>query len=142
MKSLNDIFSDVDHVLNSAKHGNFEEVLTKTKSYAEKASKKSQERIELSRKRIELLDAKTKLSKAYEAYGRLNFEAYSGESVDEEELLKRIQEIQLQKSRADILDDEIAALREVVLENLTKKERRAARKKSDSDIFVDAETAE
>ena len=49
MKNLNDIFSGVDHVLNSAKHGNFEEVLTKTKNYAEQATKKSAERIEISK---------------------------------------------------------------------------------------------
>ena len=75
MKSLSDIFSGVDRVLNSAKHGNFEEVLTKTKNYAEQATKKSAERIEISKKKIELLDTKTKLNKAYEGFGKLQYEA-------------------------------------------------------------------
>ena len=124
MKNLNDVLSGVDEVLNSAKHGNFEEVLTKTKSYAEKASKKSAERLEISRKKIELLDSKTKLTKAYEHYGRLQYSAYTGELVDEEAVEAALQEIQLQKTRADLLDKEIEELRAAFLESLSKKEAR------------------
>ena len=119
MKNLNDVLSGVDEVLNSAKHGNFEDVLTKTKSYAEKATKKSAERLEISRKKIELLDSKTKLTKAYERYGRLQYSAYLGELVDEEEIEAALQEIQLQKTRADLLDQEVAELRAAFMESLS-----------------------
>ena len=94
MKNLNDVLSGVDEVLNSAKHGNFEDVLTKTKSYAEIATKKSAERLEISRKKIELLDSKTKLAKAFEKYGRLQYSAYLGEELDEEAIESALQEIQ------------------------------------------------
>ena len=75
-----------DDVLNSAKTGNFEEVLTKTKTYAEDAAKKSAERLEISKKKIELLDSKTKLVKAYENYGRLQYALVEGDEVSPEEL--------------------------------------------------------
>ncbi|MBQ7203016.1 MAG: hypothetical protein IJS03_03245 [Eubacterium sp.] len=124
MKNFNDVISGVDEVLNSAKHGNFEDVLTKTKNYAEKATKKSAERLEISRKKIELLDSKTKLSKAYEQFGKLQYSAYIGEEVEQESIDRALQEIQLQKTRADLLDTEIAELRAAFVESLSKKEQR------------------
>ena len=124
MKNLNDVISGVDEVLNSAKHGNFEDVLTRTKSYAEKATKKSAERLEISRKKIELLDSKTKLAKAFERYGKLQYSAYIGEEIDEEAIEAALQEIQLQKTRADLLDEEIAELRAAFIDSLSKKEAR------------------
>ena len=133
MKSLSDIFSGVDRVLNSAKHGNFEEVLTKTKNYAEQAGKMSAERIEISKKKVELLDSKTKLGKAYEAYGKLQFDAYSGESVDDEELQAKLQEIQLLKTRIDYLEAEIKELHDAFIESLRHE------KQTEDDIEVDAE---
>ncbi len=144
MKNLNDIFSGVDHVLNSAKHGNFEEVLTKTKNYAEQATKRSAERLEVSKKRIELLDSKTKLNKAYEAFGKLQFDAYSGEEVDEEAIQAKIQEIQLHKSRAELLEAELSEIGDALFETFSKREaRRDARKNSESsDIDVDAEVVD
>jgi hypothetical protein len=143
LKNLNDIFSGVDHVLNSAKHGNFEEVLTKTKNYAEQATKKSSERIEISKKKIELLDSKSKLSKAYEAFGRLQYDAYSGESVSEDDIQAKIQEIQLLKSRAELLEAEINRLHEEFIETLTNREaRREAKKNADEDIDIEAEASE
>ena len=135
MKSLSDIFSGVDRVLNSAKHGNFEEVLTKTKNYAEQAGKKSADRIEISKKKVELLDSKTKLNKAYEAYGKLQFDAYSGESVNEEELQAKLQEIQLLKSRIDYLEAEIKEMHDAFMESLKHRD-------SEEDIETDAEFTE
>ncbi len=122
MKNLNDIFSGVDHVLNSAKHGNFEEVLTKTKNYAEQATKKSAERIEISKKKIELLDTKTKLNKAYEAFGKIQYDAYIGEEIEEDEIQAKLQEIQLLKSRAELLDAEITALHDELIDSVIMKE--------------------
>lgn len=142
MKNLNDVLSGVDEVLNSAKHGNFEEVLTKTKSYAEKATKKSAERLEISRKKIELLDSKTKLSKAYENYGKLQYSAYLGELVDEEAVEAALQEIQLQKTRADLLDQEVADLRAAFVEGLGKREARQYEKQEQAEDEAQAEAFE
>lgn len=136
MRNLNDIVSGVDEVLNSAKRGNFEEVLAKTKSYAEKATKKSAERLEISKKKIELLDSKTKLSKAYEKFGKLQYSAYEGNNVSEEELDACLQEIQLQKSRADLLDAEISELRAVFMDSASKREPN--RQANEDDIEVQA----
>ncbi|MBQ9517522.1 MAG: hypothetical protein IJR60_05545 [Eubacterium sp.] len=144
MKNLNDVLSGVDEVLNSAKHGNFEDVLTKTKSYAEIATKKSAERLEISRKKIELLDSKTKLAKAFEKYGRLQYSAYLGEELDEEAIESALQEIQLQKTRADLLDEEIAQLREAFVEGLSKREARQYTKqeKEEDEIIAEEIAAE
>ncbi len=138
MKSLNDIFSGVDHVLHTAKHGNFEEVLTRTKSYAEQATKKSAERLEISKKKIELLDSKTKLNKAYEAFGKLQYDAYTGENVDEEAIQKGVQEIQLLKSRVDILEVEVKDLHDAFVESL-RHERKTA---EDVDVDIDVEVVD
>ena len=111
MKNINDVISGVDGVFSSAKNGNLEEVLAKTKSYAERATKKSAERLEISRKKIELLDSKKKLSKAYEKYGRLEYSKLQGEEVSEDEYKSALAQIELQKMRAEMLDKEIEELR-------------------------------
>lgn len=146
-----------DDVLNSAKTGNFEEVLTKTKTYAEDAAKKSAERLEISKKKIELLDSKTKLAKAYENYGRLQYALVEGDEVSPDELKTVEEEIQLQKNRTEYLDAEVEELRQKFLDSLSRKNqkiyeretrrsekeavrqaRRDARHPS-SDISIDAE---
>ena len=144
MKNFNDVISGVDEVLNSAKHGNFEDVLTKTKSYAERATKKSAERLEISRKKIELLDSRTKLTKAYEKYGRLQYSAYLGEELDEEAIESALQEIQLQKTRAELLDKEVAELREAFVEGLSKREARQYEKQEEKETKekIDSEITE
>lgn len=141
MKSLNDVISGVDEVLNSAKHGNFEEVLSKTKNYAEKATKMSVERLEVSRKKIELLDSKTKLSKAYESYGKLQYSIYEGGEVSQEEIDACIDEITLLKNRADFISSEIEALKESFTEPLKKEPfwdfRKNKKQESQDDEAVD-----
>lgn len=114
------IFSGVDEVLNSAKQGNFEEILAKTKLYAEDAAKKSAERIEISKKKIELLDSKTKLAKAYERFGKLQYAIIEGETVDEDEVNSCIEEIQLQKSRTELFEAEIEKMKAAFAESLKK----------------------
>lgn len=111
MKNLNDVISSVDDVLNSAKRGNFDEVLSKTRAYAEIATKKSAERLEISKKKIELLDAKTKLSKAYEKFGKIQFDAYDGADINEDEHNACLEEIVFLKSRIDFIKEEIEAIR-------------------------------
>lgn len=117
MKNINEVISEVDEAI---KNGNFEEVLAKTKSYAEKATKKSAEKIEISRKKIELLDSKTKLSKAYEKFGKLEYAKREGEEVNEDEYKSALAQIELQKIRADMLDKEIEDLRALFSESATR----------------------
>ena len=143
------LFSGVDEVLNSAKQGNFEEVLTKTKLYAEDAAKKSAERLEISKKKIELLDSKTKLAKAYERFGKLQYAVMQGEEVDSDELEASIEEIQLQKSRAELFEVEVEELKTAFYESLSKKDvkqhnRRSRREEDnkDNDIEVNVVGAE
>lgn len=107
-----------DDVLNSAKNGNFDDVLLKTKSYAEDATKKTAERLEISKKKIELLDSKTKLSKAYEKYGKLQFELLEGKDISEDELAFCVDSIRLQKNRSIALDAEIEELKSLFAESI------------------------
>ena len=67
------------------KMSNFEDVFSKTKNVAETLNKKGSLYLELSRKKIEYMDAKSKLAKAYQNFGKLQFSAYLGEEVDENE---------------------------------------------------------
>ena len=112
MKNWDDVKSEMDEVLNSAKNGNFDEVLAKTKQYAERATKKGAQQFEISKKRIELLEAKTKLSKAFEKYGRLMYALENGETAEEDALASALAEIQLHKTRSDMLTQDIETMRE------------------------------
>ncbi len=64
---------------------NFEEVIIKTKDVAQTVGKKGSQYFEASKKKLELLDAKSKLAKAYEKFGRLQFDSLNGEAVDDDE---------------------------------------------------------
>lgn len=109
MKNLNDVFNSVDEAINNVrKNPGFEDMLNKTKQYA----RKSAEAIEISRKKIELLDAKTKLSKAYEKFGKQQFAIYDGEEANEQELEVTANEIIILKGQVEYLDQEIAAFKE------------------------------
>lgn len=138
------LFSGVDEVLNSAKQGNFEEVLNKTKIYAEDAAKKSAERLEISKKKIELLDSKTKLAKAYEKFGKLQYSIHEGEEADEDQINACLEEIQLQKSRTELFETEVEEMKAAFMESLSKREarqyerqaRREARHNKSDDIEV------
>lgn len=114
------IFSNVDEILNSVKKGDLDEMINKTKNYAEVAAQKSAERLEISKKKIELLDSKTKLVKAYERLGKLQFSIYEGNEVNQDELDAVIEEIQLYKSRSEYLDDEVEVLKDKFKDALSK----------------------
>ena len=79
---LSELFGSMDEAFNNQK---LEEMFNKTKDVAENMSKKSAERLEISRKKVELLDAKAKLSKLYEKFGKLQYSKYIGEEVGDEE---------------------------------------------------------
>lgn len=68
------------------KISNFDELFSKTKTVAESLNKKGIQAFDMSRKRLEYLDTKAKLSKLYEKYGKIQFEVFLGEDVDENEL--------------------------------------------------------
>ena len=80
---LSELFGSMDEAFNNQK---LEEMFNKTKDVAENMSKKSAERLEISRKKVELLDAKAKLSKLYEKFGKLQYSKYIGEEVSDEEI--------------------------------------------------------
>ncbi|MDE6659160.1 MAG: hypothetical protein K2K01_03470, partial [Eubacterium sp.] len=65
---------------------NFDELFSKTKIVAESLNKKGSQAFDISRKRLEYLDAKAKLSKLYEKYGKIQFDAFVGEDINESDL--------------------------------------------------------
>ena len=85
---------------------NFEEMFSKTRSMAETINKKGAMYLELSRKKIEYMDAKSKLSKAYENFGKLQFSAYIGEEVDENALKERTETLSAELEEAKNKDAE------------------------------------
>lgn len=107
MKNLNDIFSGVDEAIANAKKGNFDDVISKTRVYA----KKSAEAIEISRKKIEIIDAKARLAKAYESFGKLQYSAIDGAEVSQSEIDAGVDEITLLKNRIEFLNDEVEAFK-------------------------------
>ena len=134
MKNLNDVFNSVDEAINNVrKNPGFEDMLNKTKQYA----KKSAEAIEISRKTIELLDAKTKLSKAYEKFGKQQFALYDGEEANEQEIEATANEIIILKGQVEYLDKEIAAFKEEIASQFD-----AKMGKKDDDVVVDDDSIE
>ena len=130
MRNFNDVINSVDEAINNAKkNGSIDEVINKTKEYA----KKSAQAIEISRKRIELLDTKTKLAKAYEKYGKQQFTLYEGKEVNQDELNASCEEIVMLKSQSEFLEAEIEAFKEAVAAQVDAK----MNPKKDEDVVVD-----
>lgn len=130
MRNFNDVINSVDEAINNAKkNGSIDEVINKTKEYA----KKSAQAIEISRKRIELLDTKTKLAKAYEKYGKQQFALYEGKEVNQDEINASCEEIVMLKSQSEFLEAEIEAFKEAVAAQVDAK----MNPKKDEDVVVD-----
>lgn len=102
--NFNDVFSSSQLNINNPK---LEELFNKTKDVAEAVGKKSAEHLEISRKRLEILDAKAKLSKAYEKYGKMQYNAYIGEEQDEAVLTATADEIAVIKEKIELLAAEV-----------------------------------
>ncbi len=135
MRNFNDVINSVDEAINNAKkNGSIDEVINKTKEYA----KKSAQAIEISRKRIELLDTKTKLAKAYEKYGKQQFALYEGEDVNQDEINVSCEEIVMLKSQSEFLEAEIEAFKEAVAAQVDAK----MNCKKDEDVVVDESDVE
>lgn len=133
MRNFNDVLNSVDEAINNAKkNGSIDEVLNKTKEYA----KKSAQAIEISRKRIELLDTKTKLAKAYEKFGKQQFTVYDGGEVDQDELNATCEEIIMLKSQSEFLEAEIDAFKDAIAAQVDAK---INPKKSDDVVVDDSE---
>lgn len=130
MRNFNDVINSVDEAINNAKkNGSIDEVINKTKEYA----KKSAQAIEISRKRIELLDTKTKLAKAYEKYGKQQFALYEGKEVNQDEIKASCEEIVMLKSQSEFLEAEIEAFKEAIAAQVDAK----MNPKKDEDVVVD-----
>ncbi len=102
------------------KFANFEEVFSKTKNVAETINKKGAMYLELSRKKIEYMDAKSKLSKAYEKFGRLQYETYLGNDVDENDYACAVADISALKEKTDTLSAELEEAKNKDAEELKK----------------------
>lgn len=101
---LSELFGSMDEAFNNPK---LEEMFNKTKDVAENMSKKSAERLEISRKKVELLDAKAKLSKFYEKFGKLQYLKYIGEEVSDEEITDCANAIAYNKEKIQLYTAEI-----------------------------------
>jgi hypothetical protein len=115
---FSDIFSSVDD-------SRIEEVFNKTRDVAEVVGKKSAERIELSRKKVECIDAKAKLNKLYESYGRLSYDMLNGVEVNQHELDNIADRITGQRAKIDSLQAEIEYAKEALADSLAEVAKQA-----------------
>lgn len=128
---FSDIFNANDINMNNQK---LEEVLSKTKTVAETFGKKSAEHLEVSRKKVEILDAKTKLSRAYEKYGEMQYNALIGIEPNQQMLDDTAVKISQYREKIALLSEEVerakAEFNEAVA-TATKKTRDAFQKEFD-----------
>lgn len=101
---FSDVFNSSQFDMNNPK---VEEFINKTRDVAETVGRKSAEHFELSKKKLECLDIKSKLSKLYEKFGKLQYSAFIGEEVDPEQIAQLADEIALQKEKLDFIYVEI-----------------------------------
>ncbi|MGN1329264.1 MAG: hypothetical protein ACI4V4_06165 [Eubacterium sp.] len=118
---FSDIFGSAQESFNNEK---LEEVFNKTKDVAESVSKKSAERIELSRKRVELFDAKAKLSKLYEKYGKLQYGIRIGDEIGHEVLTDYENQIAELREKIDIYTKDIEEAKEAFNESMSQAAKR------------------
>lgn len=121
---LSDLFGSMDEAFNNPK---LEEMFNKTKDVAENMSKKSAERLEISRKKVELLDAKAKLAKLYEKFGKLNYAKYISDEISEDEIKDCANAIANNKEKIELYTVEIEKAKAEFNEsmaNMAKKPRR------------------
>lgn len=132
-------FGDTEFNINNPR---FEEMLNKTRGVAESLGKRSAEGIELSKKKIEALDAKAKLSRLYEKFGELQYSAYIGEALDDVQLAGIAAEISAVKDKLDLLNEEVEELK-VNLSNsvadMAQKTREAFQKDADTEPSQEVE---
>ncbi len=142
-------FSDIFGTNDLMNNPKLEEVFNKTRNMAETVSKKSAEHLEMSRKKVECLDAKTKLSRLFEKYGELQYNSYIGEEVNQSELEDVANRIALLKEKIELLTIEIEEAKlqfNEAVSSATKKTRDAFQKEFDkmnkTEVTVEADDAE
>lgn len=142
-------FSDIFGTNDLMNNPKLEEVFNKTRDMAETVSKKSAEHLEMSRKKVECLDAKTKLSRLFEKYGELQYNSYIGEEVNPSELEDVANRIALLKEKIELLTIEIEEAKmqfNEAVASATKKTRDAFQKEFDkmnkTEVTVEADDAE
>lgn len=140
---LSDIFNTNDINMNNPK---IEEMLNKTKSLAEDLSKKSAEHLEVSRKKVEIIDAKAKLSKLYEKYGEIQFNASLGIEPDDERVREITDKIKLYREKIADLSEEVERAKmqfNEAVANATRKTRDVFQKEFDkmnkNEVVIEAE---
>lgn len=143
---LSDIFNTNDINMNNQK---IEEMLNKTKSVAEAFSKKSAEHLEFSRKKVEVLDAKTKLSKLYEKFGEMQYNSLIGIEPDPQEVEDITFKISQFREKIAVLTEEIELAKMQFTDavaSATKKTRDAFQKEFDkinkNEVTVEPEKEE
>lgn len=90
--------------------GYFDEVINKTRSMAEVVGKKSAEAIEISKRKIELVDCNNKLSKAYAVLGKLEYENLNGKEPNEQAVGKAMEEIDEMVTKVRRIEEELQVL--------------------------------
>lgn len=142
-------FSDIFGTNDLMNNPKLEEVFNKTRDMAETVSKKSAEHLEMSRKKVECLDAKTKLSRLFEKYGELQYNSYIGEEVNQSELEDVANRIASLKEKIELLTIEIEEAKlqfNEAVASATKKTRDAFQKEFDkmnkTEVTVEADDAE
>lgn len=140
-----DLFASND-IINNPK---LEEFLNKTRDVAETFGKKSAEHLEISRKKVECLDAKTKLARLYEKFGRLQYDVYIGEPAQQSDIEELADMIALTKEKIESLTAEIETAKAQfndAVNSATKKTRDAFYKEFDkmnkNEVTVSAEEVE
>lgn len=132
-------FGDTEININNPK---LEEMLNKTRGVAESLGKRSAEGIELSKKKIEALDAKAKLSKLYEKFGELQYSIYIGAEADDSQLAGIAAEISAVKDKLDLLNEEVEELKAKLstsVADMAQKTREAFQKDADTESAEEAE---
>ncbi len=132
-------FGDTEININNPK---LEEMLNKTRGVAESLGKRSAEGIELSKKKIEALDAKAKLVKLYEKFGELQYNGYIGEEIDDSQLAGVAAEISAVKDKLDLLNDEVEQLKiklSTSVADMAQKTREAFQKDADTESAEESE---
>lgn len=97
-------FADLFSKTNNPK---LDEMLSKTRDVAEILSKKSAEHLDLSCKKVELFDMKTKLAKLYEKFGQQQYNALVGLDADDESSEDYVAKISEVKEKISLLEEEI-----------------------------------
>ena len=99
--------SNFDEFINKTKNMNFDDMISKTKNVAEELSRRGASALEVSQKRIELLDSKSKLSRLYEDFGHMLYDAKNGHEVSDVDINVKFEEITQQKSKIEALTAEL-----------------------------------